>query len=107
MSRRRDMTPTLERRDGQIETLMRSVAREQAKNRDLRNDLRDSRRETQTALEQLRIVQAQNGRQQSEILLLEAALLKREPPNEEKTAADASNEARGWYRRWFSKINPT
>jgi chromosome segregation ATPase len=90
VSRRRDMTPTLERRDGQIETLMKSLAREQAKSRDLRNDLRDSRRETQTALEQLRIAQE--------------TIRKLETPHE---APPAPEPPRRWHQRWLSKIIPT
>jgi peptidoglycan hydrolase CwlO-like protein len=54
MSRRRDMAPTVARKDSQLEVMARKLAKAQARERDLMRDLTTSRRETATALEQLR-----------------------------------------------------
>lgn len=103
MSRRRDMTPTLERRDGQIETLMKSLAREQAKNRDLRNDLRDAQRANDLLL------RTQVGFEQT-IANLKAAHEERIARYQtilNATPPEPAEPARGWYQRLLAKINPT
>jgi chromosome segregation ATPase len=96
MSRRRDMTPTLERKDGQLETLARQLAREQAKNRDLRRELRDAQRAHLAVSEQLQRVHADCERRLAE---LEATHEEAQPP--------APEPARSWHQRLFSKLTPT
>jgi chromosome segregation ATPase len=54
MSRHRDMAPTVARKDSQLEVMARQLAKAQARERELKRDLATSRRETATALEQLR-----------------------------------------------------
>jgi septal ring factor EnvC (AmiA/AmiB activator) len=107
MSRRRDMTPTLERRDGQIETLMRSIAREQAKNRDLRHQLREAQRAHLAVSEQLgrmhadcdRILEDQRRAHEERIARYQTILL--------ATPPEPPEPPRRWHQRLLSKIIPT
>jgi len=53
MSRRRDMTPTLERKDGQLETMARSLAKAQDRERELKRLIREQQRATLTLTNEL------------------------------------------------------
>jgi hypothetical protein len=53
MSRRRDLTPTIERKEGQVEALGRSLAKAQERERELKRLIREQQRSTLTLTNEL------------------------------------------------------
>jgi septal ring factor EnvC (AmiA/AmiB activator) len=53
VSRRRDLSPTLERKEGQLETLGRSLAKAQETERRLKRELRDMQKNNRSLLQQV------------------------------------------------------
>lgn len=108
MSRRRDLSPTLERKEGQLEVVGRQLAKAQGRERDTKRELAHSRAETRTVLEQLAQAQVTIKQQAADIARLEAWCHSlTHLPSHEEAAPPAPEPARSWHQRLLSKITPT
>lgn len=89
MSRRRDMAPTLERRDGQIQTMGRQLAKAQALARDLKRQVRAAQDGERTVLEELRHSQARIAAAYAEATGLKELLRELQHDHERHEGAEA------------------
>jgi erythromycin esterase-like protein len=106
MSRRRDMAPTLERKDGQLEVLARQLAKSQAKERELRRELRESQRAHLAVSEQLRRLHEECDRRIDNLNAAHEDRIARYQTILLATPAEPEPALR-WHQRLLAKINPT
>lgn len=103
MSRRRDMTPTLERRDGQLETMGKSLAKAQERERNLLRQLRELQKNNRALLQQLADLGQAMARERAaheERIARYQTILAAEPP--------APPDPPGLFQRMVSKFtSPT